>query len=79
MHSVDIQALLKKRGITQKEIAQKLGVSEMAVSKVINKTSVSDRIMRAIADGAGKDHRELFPEHYFGRRKKKRLNTLQGY
>jgi len=67
MHPADIQARLKKRGITQKEIAQELGVTEMAVSKVINKSSVSDRIMKAVARAIGEDYRAVFPEYYFGK------------
>ena len=70
MHPVDIQARLKKRGITQKKIALDLGVSEMAVSKIINKTTVSKRIMIAVAKAINKDPREVFPEYYFNRRKK---------
>lgn len=70
MHPVDIQARLKKRGITQKKIALDLGVSEMAVSKIINKTTVSKRIMIAVAKAINKDPREVFPEYYLNRRKK---------
>jgi len=70
MHPVDIQARLKKRGITQKKIALDLGVSEMAVSKAINKTTVSKRIMSAVAKAIDKDPREVFPEYYFSRHKK---------
>ncbi|MBW1666880.1 MAG: helix-turn-helix domain-containing protein [Deltaproteobacteria bacterium] len=72
MHPADIQARLKKRGITQKEIADELGVTEVAVSKVINKSSVSDRIMKAVARGIGEDHRAVFPEYYFGKSRRRK-------
>jgi len=66
MTPLDIQIELKKLSITQKEIAQELGVSEMIVSKVINKQMISDRVMRAVARAIHWDHRAVFPEYYFG-------------
>ena len=36
----------------------------MAVSKVINRNMVSDRVMKAISEKLGKDHRQVFPEYY---------------
>lgn len=60
-----IQFELKERGVTQKAIAQKLGISEMVVSKVINKLIVSDRVMRAVGDEIGVDHKKIFAEYYF--------------
>lgn len=67
MHPADIQSELKKKGITQRAIAQKLDVSEFHVSAVINNPTErqSDRVMRAIAKAIGRDHREVFPEYYF--------------
>ena len=64
MHPADIQAALKRKKITQKQIAKDLGVSEMAVSLVINKRSVSDRIMRAIAKRIERDPFVIFSEYY---------------
>jgi len=64
MHPIDIQAALKRKQITQKEIAQAEGVSEMAVSLVINKVMVSDRLMRAIAKHLQKNELQVFPEYY---------------
>ena len=76
MHPADIQAELKKRGITQKMIAQELNLSEFHVSAVINYPLArpSDRVFRAIAEKIGRDPRELFPEYYF--RKTKRRNAV---
>jgi len=64
MHPADIQAELKKRGLTQKALAEKLGVSEFPVSAVINKKHVSDRIMTAVAEAIGRDKTEVFAEYY---------------
>ena len=64
MHPADIQAALKKKGITQKKIARDLGVCEMAVSLVVNKVMVSDRTMRAVADRIGRDPHAVFHEYY---------------
>lgn len=78
MHPADIQAELKKRGITQKEIARELGVSEMHVSGAINypKARQSDRVFRAVAKKIDRDPQDVFPEYYFRpqnkRRKKKK-------
>jgi len=73
MHPADIQAELKKRGITQKAIAEELGVSMFHVSEIINQHRISDRVMKAISKKIGKDHREVFPGYYFS--KKRRRNA----
>jgi len=71
MHPADIQSALKKNGITQKEIAEKLRVSGMAVSRIIHRHGTSNRIMRAVAEAIGRDHRQVFPEYYLARPKRK--------
>jgi len=70
MHPADIQSEIKKRGITQKEIAAGLGVSEMAVSKEIAGDLVSERIRVAIADAIGRDKHEVFPHYYFSKKRR---------
>jgi len=67
MHPADIQAALKKKGIRQKEIAQDLGVSEMAISLVVRKIMVSDRTMHAVADRIGRDPHVIFHEYYLSK------------
>lgn len=64
MESLKIQYELKKRGIAQKQIAADNNVSPMAVSKVINRSLISNRLMRAISELLGEDHRLVFPEYY---------------
>lgn len=59
-----IQYELKERGVTQRAIALKLGVSEMTVSDVVRKKSISDHVMRAIADAIGRPVQAIFPEYY---------------
>ena len=66
MTPLEIQFELKKREVRQKEIARELRVSEMTVSRVINKQLVSDRVMKAVAGAIKRDHRAVFPEYYFG-------------
>ena len=61
-----IQKALREKKTTQKEIAGKLGVSEMSVSKVIHGAFVSDRIMAAVARAVGKSKTQVFPDYYFG-------------
>jgi lambda repressor-like predicted transcriptional regulator len=78
METIDIQYELKKKGISQKSIALELGCSEMSVSAAINKRLPSDRIMKAVAKAIGKDHREVFPEHYFRTYKRKRRLAASG-
>lgn len=65
MHPAKIQAELKIIGITQKQIAQDLGVSEFHISEVINKKRSSDRVMKHIAGIIDKHPEEIFPEYYF--------------
>lgn len=53
---------LKKKGITQKALAEELGVAEMSVSNVLRGKMVSRRIMKAISEKLGKDIRVVFPK-----------------
>ena len=65
MTPLEIQFELKKLGITQASIARDAGVSEMMVSAVIRKKSISDRIMKLVAKKIKRDPRAVFFEHYF--------------
>jgi transcriptional regulator with XRE-family HTH domain len=64
MSPLEIQFALRKKNITQKALALRIGVSEMSVSDVINGKRVSDRIMRAIAEALGKNYLLVFPRYY---------------
>lgn len=71
MHPADIQAALKKKGVTQKQIAQELGVSEMPVSKEVNGIHTSERIRRAIAETIGMDPKMVFAEYYLKKNRRR--------
>ena len=71
-----IQGKLKDRGITQKAIAGELGVSEINISRVIHRKTVSDRIMRAVAEKIGKEPWDVFPEYYLQAPKRRTSKTL---
>ena len=58
-----IKRLLKQRGIHQREIARKCGVSDTHVSKVIWGSSVSRRVSEAIAAAIGKPLADVFPAY----------------
>ena len=66
MTPLERQFELKKQGVTQKQIAEGLGVSEMVVSKVINDQMVSDRVMKAVAAAMKLDPYYVFAKYYFG-------------
>ena len=64
MSPSEIQKRIKDAKTTQRAIAQRLGVSEVAVSDIIRGRIVSDRIMRAVAETLGEDKRLVFPNYY---------------
>ena len=75
---IDIQYHLKKKGITQKQLAEQLQVSEMSISNVINFNMVSDRLMRAVADAIGMKPELVFAWYYHGERRRPRLFEASG-
>jgi lambda repressor-like predicted transcriptional regulator len=79
MHPADIQAALKKKGITQKDLAREIGVSEMTISDVILKKRISDRVMRAIAQKLNTDHRLVFHEYYLKPAKRTTSKVANGF
>jgi len=66
-----IQYLLKEAGITQRAIAYEQGVSEIAVSDVINFRLVSKRLMKAVARHIDADPKHVFA-WYFDQRRPRR-------
>lgn len=68
----DIQYLLKRKGITQKDLAAKHGVHEMTISRVINGLMISNRLMKAIAREVGLKPEVAFAAYYSrpGRRRR---------
>ena len=59
-----IQYLLKEAGVTQRQIAEELGVSEMSVSDVVNFRMVSKRLMSDVARRIGADPRAVFAWYF---------------
>lgn len=65
MEPIEIKIELLKRKIKMAAISRKLGVSQPAVQRVIERDSVSERIMIAIADAICAPKELVFPEHEF--------------
>ena len=60
MRPSKIKSLLVEKEITQKEIAQSVGVSPMMISQVVKKRSRSYRVERYIAERLGLPYEELW-------------------
>jgi hypothetical protein len=63
----------EKRKITRKVLADKLGVTAFHGSEIVDKRRILDRVMKAIAEKIGRDHRESFPAYNFSSPKWKTL------
>lgn len=64
MQRADIQCLLKKSGVSQSDLAQRLGVSKVTVGYVIAGITTSRRVASAIAEATGRTLEELWPGKY---------------
>lgn len=64
MHPADIQAALRKAGVSQKSIAEKFDVSESTITQVIHGGSKSRRIAEEIAELISKDIEDIWPGSY---------------
>lgn len=64
MHPADIQAALKKLGITQRTIANELDVSEVTVSTVIKGRVTSRRIADFISAKINRNVDAIWPDKY---------------
>lgn len=71
MSPLKIQYELKKRGITQKQIADEEGKSEMTVSQTIRRKITSRPMMEAISRRIGEKPEIVFPDKY-GKAQRKR-------
>jgi lambda repressor-like predicted transcriptional regulator len=82
MKPEEIKLLLKERGATQVEIAEVVGVSQAAVSAVINGVARSRRIAMTIAHFLDKEVNELWPGRYpkaYRRRTDMQAKILEAY
>lgn len=75
MDYIEIQALLKKSGITQKELGEKINCSQSAISKVIRRKAVSHRIARQLSDFLGKPKAIIFPDYTFDNLRRTSVET----
>lgn len=64
MHPSDVKAEMEKKRITQRQIADELGVCQQAVSLVLHGRTSSMRIARRIAKAVGKSPAEIWPGKY---------------
>jgi lambda repressor-like predicted transcriptional regulator len=64
MHPADIQAALRKAGVSQKTIADKFGVTESTVSQVIHGQSKSRRVAEYMASVIEKEIHNIWPGSY---------------
>lgn len=64
MHPENIKAELKKKGLTQKSIADHFDVTPTTVHHVIHGGCRSDRIAKFIAEQIGKDRSDIWPGRY---------------
>jgi len=85
MDSSEIKGLMKKLGVSQEDIARKLGITRVYVNRVINGERSTKRVRQAISDALGKPYEEvwgdedqpfLIPEDYQREIKRKRLAPL---
>ncbi len=64
MHPADIQASLKKAGVTQARVAQSLRVTDGAIHLVLRGATKSARIARRISEVTGIPVAQLWPGKY---------------
>lgn len=64
MHPEDIKSALRKRGVTQADLARRLGVSKTTINYVITGKTLSRRVAEAIAEDSGKPLNTLWPRKY---------------
>jgi lambda repressor-like predicted transcriptional regulator len=64
MHPADIKAALEKNNITQRIIANELGVSESIVNNVVAGRSSSRRVAEMVAQSTGLSIEKMWPGRY---------------
>jgi putative transcriptional regulator len=64
MHPADIAAALKRRGLSQSDVARELQISRPSVGDIIHGRGRSARVERVIADKLGLPLYVIWPQHY---------------
>jgi lambda repressor-like predicted transcriptional regulator len=72
MHPAYIQAELKRRGISQSDIARKFGVSPSFVSRLIYGETSSHRVARYIAKSIDSQVHKCWPTRYHNQPRNRR-------
>lgn len=62
---IRIEFIKQRKKTNMAEIGRQLGVSQPAVQRVVDRNSVSERIMAAVAKAIGYPKEQVFPEHQF--------------
>jgi len=62
MDSSEIKGLMKKLGVSQEEIAKKLGITRVYVNRIINGERSTKRVRQAIADALRMPFEEVWGE-----------------
>ena len=60
----EIRIAMLRAGISQSELARQNQVSSTMINRVVLGLSVSDRVMRSIADAIGIDIKRIWPSIY---------------
>lgn len=61
--TIRLELFKRRKNIKMADIARNLGVSNAAVSRVIDRLSRSERIQQAVADAIQRPMTEVFPEN----------------
>ncbi len=62
MKPIEIKILLMRKGISQRDVSRKLGVSDEAISRTIWGKLKSARLRAGIAKALGKEVTDLWPD-----------------
>ena len=59
---MEIKKVIKRHGFTQKDVAERIGVSSPSLNNCIRLQSISPKVLRKIADVIGADYSEFFED-----------------
>jgi len=60
----EIRIAMIRAGVTQAELARRNNVKPISINRIIMGLSVSDRVMRSIAEAIGIDVKRIWPSIY---------------
>ena len=59
---MEIKKVIKRHGYTQRDVAEKIGVSASSLNNCIRLQSISPKVLHKIADAIGADYSEFFED-----------------